>query len=62
MKINLVSALAIKVARSRTVQPGLVDHPGLTFSDSTDRFQMGIIVVTCTADRLAVGRGPSARA
>jgi hypothetical protein len=33
---------------------------GARFSDSSDRFQMGKIVVTCTADRPASGRGPSA--
>jgi hypothetical protein len=30
------------------------------FSDSSDRFQTGKIVVMCTADRPALGRGPSA--
>jgi hypothetical protein len=29
------------------------------FSDSSDRFQTGKIVVMCTADRPALGRGPS---
>jgi hypothetical protein len=28
----------------------------LTFSDSTDMFQMGIIAITCTADHAAIGR------
>jgi hypothetical protein len=30
------------------------------FSNSSDRFQTGKLVVTCTADRPASGRGPSA--
>jgi hypothetical protein len=30
------------------------------FSDSSDKFQTGKIVVMCTADRLALGRGSSA--
>ena len=30
------------------------------FSNSSDRFQTGKIAVMCTADRLALGRGPSA--
>jgi hypothetical protein len=30
------------------------------FSDSSDRFQTGKIAVMCTADRPALGRGPSA--
>jgi hypothetical protein len=30
------------------------------FSDSSDRFQTGNIAVICTADRPALGRGPSA--
>jgi hypothetical protein len=33
---------------------------GPHFSDSSDIFQMGKIVVMCTADRPALGRGPSA--
>jgi hypothetical protein len=33
---------------------------GPHFSDYSDRFQMGKIVVMCTADRPALGRGPSA--
>jgi hypothetical protein len=33
---------------------------GPTFSDNSDNFQTGIIAVMCTADRLALGRGPSA--
>jgi hypothetical protein len=33
---------------------------GPRFSDSSDRFQTGKIVVICTADRPASGRGPSA--
>jgi hypothetical protein len=33
---------------------------GPRFSDSSDRFQMGKIVVTCMADRPASRRGPSA--
>jgi hypothetical protein len=60
MLFNMVSALAFQVDRSRTVWLGLADRPGLTFSDSTDRFQTEIIAVTCTIDRTAVGRGQSA--
>jgi hypothetical protein len=33
---------------------------GPTFSDTSDRFQTAFIAVMCTADRLALGRGPSA--
>jgi hypothetical protein len=33
---------------------------GPHFSDSSDRFQTGKIVVICMADRPALGRGPSA--
>jgi hypothetical protein len=33
---------------------------GPHFSDSSDRFQTGKLVVMCTADRPALGRGPSA--
>jgi hypothetical protein len=33
---------------------------GPHFSDSSDRFQTGKTVVMCTADRPALGRGPSA--
>jgi hypothetical protein len=33
---------------------------GPRFSDSSDRFQTGNIAVTCTVDRPALGRGPSA--
>jgi hypothetical protein len=36
------------------------DRSGLTFSGSTDRFQTGIIAVTGTADRPAIGRRLSA--
>jgi hypothetical protein len=32
---------------------------GPKFSDNFDRFQMGIIAVICTADRPALGGGPS---
>jgi hypothetical protein len=53
MYFNLVSVLAFQVDMSWTVRPRLVDHPVFTFSDSTNRFQMGIIVVTCTTDRPA---------
>jgi hypothetical protein len=35
---------------------------GPYFSDSSDRFQTGNIAIMCTADRLALGRGPSAYA
>jgi hypothetical protein len=56
---NIVSALAFHVGRSQTVQPRLTKRPNLNFFDSTERFQTGIIVVTCTADHLALGRGPS---
>jgi hypothetical protein len=33
---------------------------GPHFSNSSDRFQTGKLVVMCTADRPALGRGPSA--
>jgi hypothetical protein len=33
---------------------------GPNFSDNSDRFQTGFIVVMRTADRPALGRGPSA--
>jgi hypothetical protein len=56
----MVSALDFHIDRSRTVRPRLADHPGLTFSDSTDRIQTGFIAVTGTVDRPAMGRGPSA--
>jgi hypothetical protein len=35
---------------------------GSRFSDSSDRFQTEKIAIMCTADRPALGRGPSARA
>jgi hypothetical protein len=60
MLFNRVSALAFQVDRSWTVRPGLTDRPGLSFSDITNRFQTRIIAVTSTADRPAIGRGPSA--
>jgi hypothetical protein len=50
-------------ALSCQVSDGLAKVGGLSgphFSDSSDRFQMGKLVVTCTADRPASGRGPSA--
>jgi hypothetical protein len=33
---------------------------GPHYSDNSDRFQTGKLVVICTADRPASGRGPSA--
>jgi hypothetical protein len=33
---------------------------GPNFSDNSDIFQMGYVAVMCTADRPALGRGPSA--
>jgi hypothetical protein len=52
---------------SRAPSCQVVDGPakvgGLSrphFSDSSNRFQTGKIVVMCTADCLALGRGPSA--
>jgi hypothetical protein len=57
---KLVSALVFHIDRSRTVQPRRADCPGLTFSDSTDRFQTVFIVVIGTLDHPAMGRGPSA--
>jgi hypothetical protein len=33
---------------------------GPQFPDSSDRFQTGKLAVMCTADRPALGRGPSA--
>jgi hypothetical protein len=62
MLFKLVSALAFHIDRSRTIRPKRTDHPSLTFSDSTDRFQTVFIVVTRTADHPAIGRGPSASA
>jgi hypothetical protein len=35
---------------------------GPTFSDTSGRFQTEFIAVICTADRPALGRGPSAHA
>jgi hypothetical protein len=55
---NMVSALAFHIDRSWTVRPRLANRSVLTFSDSTDRFQMGIIVVTGTADRPTIGCRP----
>jgi hypothetical protein len=49
-------------ASSCQVADGLVKVGGLSgphFSDSSDRFQTGKIVVMCTADRPALGSGPS---
>jgi hypothetical protein len=54
---NIVSA---HVDRSRTVRPRLVNRLSLTFSDISNMFQMGIIVVTSTVDRSALGHGSSA--
>jgi hypothetical protein len=51
---NMVSAMAFHVDKSRTIQPSLADRPGLTFSDSTDRFQARIIVVIGMVDRLSI--------
>jgi hypothetical protein len=40
--------------------PSKVGGPsGPRFSDNSNRFQMGKIVVMCSADRTALGRGPS---
>jgi hypothetical protein len=50
-------------APSCQVADGLAKVCGLSgpyFSDSSDIFQTGKIVVMCTADRPALGRGPSA--
>jgi hypothetical protein len=55
MYFNLVSALVFQVDRSRTIWPGLADRPGLTFSDSTNTFQTGIIAITCMADHPVIG-------
>jgi hypothetical protein len=57
---KLVSALAFHINRSRTVRPRRVDRPGLTFFDSTSKFQTIFIAVTGTTDRPTIGRGPSA--
>jgi hypothetical protein len=54
---NIVTALAFHVDRSQTIWPRLADRPGLTFSDSTGRFQTGIIVVTFTVDHPVLGCG-----
>jgi hypothetical protein len=40
-------------------RPGLADRPDFTFSNNSDRFQTGIIPITCTTDRPALGHGPS---
>jgi hypothetical protein len=50
-------------AQSCQVADGLAKVGGLSgthFSDSSNRFQTGKIVVMCMADRPALGRGPSA--
>jgi hypothetical protein len=50
-------------ALSCQVADGLAKVGGLSgpyFSDNSDRFQTGKIVVICTADRPALERGPSA--
>jgi hypothetical protein len=59
MLFNLVSALAFLFDRSRTIRPRLTDRLGLIFSNSTDRFQMGIIAITGTVDHPAIGHGQS---
>jgi hypothetical protein len=46
MLFNMVSALAFHIDKSRTVRPRMANCPGLTFFDSTNRFQTGIIVIT----------------
>jgi hypothetical protein len=51
--------MVFQVDRSRTVRSRRADRPGLTFSDSTDRFQMVFIVITGTTDCPAMGRRPS---
>jgi hypothetical protein len=57
---KLVSALVFHINGTWTVRPRLADHPGLTFSDTANKFQTVIIAVTGTADRPAMGCGPSA--
>jgi hypothetical protein len=50
-------------APSCQVADGLAKVAGLSrpyFSDNSDIFQTGKIVVMCTADRPTLGRGPSA--
>jgi hypothetical protein len=50
-------------APSCQVADGPIKVGGLSgphFSDSSDRFQTGKIAFMCTADRPALGRGPSA--
>jgi hypothetical protein len=51
------------VAPSCQVADGPANVGGLSgphFSDNSDRFQTGKLVVMCTADHPALGRGPSA--
>jgi hypothetical protein len=55
-------AQVVNVAISGTVQPGLAERPHVPFSNNSDTFQMGKLTVTCTTDRLALGRRPSASA
>jgi hypothetical protein len=56
----LAGALVFQVDMSRTVRPRRADRPGLTFSNSTDKFRTVFIAITGTADRPAMGLGPSA--
>jgi hypothetical protein len=56
---KLVSALVFHIDRCWTVQPRGTDRLVLTFSDSTDKFQMIFIAITRTTDRLAMGCEPS---
>jgi hypothetical protein len=50
VKLIVVRALVLHVARFRTVQPRLADCPDFTFYNSSDIFQTGNLAVTCTAD------------
>jgi hypothetical protein len=50
----------LQVARSRTVPPRWVNCPDLTFLIALIDFKQEKIVVMCTVDRPALGRGPSA--
>jgi hypothetical protein len=59
----VLTALGQRCASSCHVADGPAEVGGLSrpnFSDSSDRFQTRNIAIMCTADRPALGRGPSA--
>jgi hypothetical protein len=49
----------LHVASLRTVQPGTTDCLDMPFSDNSDKFQMEILVVTCTTYHMTRGHGSS---